>query len=94
MILSVSNPIKVLNFTGDYHEYEITGEDSLGEIYCKRRYKNFFIFHEALMKKFPGLYIPPIPQKHFEHKNDEVISERQYFLDQFLKECCSLVYLA
>ena len=46
------------------------------------------------MKRFPGLYVPPIPEKRGDQKKDEVISERQYFLDQFLKECCSLVYLA
>ena len=48
-----------------------------------------------LINRFPGLYIPPVPKKTTTGKKDEaVVRERKYFLDLFLKECCSLKYLA
>ena len=48
-----------------------------------------------LLNRFPGLYIPPVPKKATTgSKEDATIRERRYFLDLFVKECCSLKYLA
>ena len=48
-----------------------------------------------LVDRFPGLYIPPVPEKTKTKKNDDsTIRDRRYFLDLFLKECCALNYLA
>jgi hypothetical protein len=44
--------------------------------------------------RFPGLYIPPIPNKQSGAKEAETVRERQYFLDAFVKELSSLKYLA
>jgi len=30
---------------------------------CSRRYKAFFTLRAVLVKRFPGLYVPPIPAK-------------------------------
>lgn len=79
---------------GDYHVYPIRGKDSNGEIDITRRFSNFYDFHEALKKRFPGLYIPPVPSKDMGKKNHLVVRDRQYFLDLFCKECCSLAYIA
>ena len=48
-----------------------------------------------LCNRFPGLYIPPVPKKATTGSKDSATTrERRYFLDLFLKECCSLKYLA
>lgn len=68
-----------------HHVYRIKGSDSLGEIDITRRYKEFFLFRECLFKRYPGLFIPPIPPKQATgNKEDGFLAERQYFLDQFL----------
>jgi hypothetical protein len=63
MELQISDPTLVKNTLGDYHEYPITGRDSLGAIECMRRFSHFADFHKVLTERFPGLYIPPIPPK-------------------------------
>jgi len=50
-----------------------------------------------LVNRFPGLYVPPVPGKTHSlthNKDDNLVKERVYFLDLFLKEICSLKYLA
>lgn len=67
----------------------------MGEIEVQRRFNNFHDFRVMLVNRFPGLYIPPVPKKTATGKKDEsVVRERRYFLDLFLKECCSLKYLS
>ena len=64
-------------------------------IECTRRFSNFIDFRTMLLNRFPGLYIPPVSKKTTTGKKDSaVVRERRYFLDLFLKECCSLKYLA
>jgi hypothetical protein len=41
----------------------ISGSDDLGTFEIRRRYNDFFYFRESLAKKWPGVYIPPIPEK-------------------------------
>jgi len=43
--------------------YIIEGSDSLGDFVVTRRYKEFLLIREILFSRYPGLYIPPIPQK-------------------------------
>lgn len=93
MELSVSEPLEKKATLGDYHEYPITGRDSLGAIECFRRYSDFVTFHKVLLERFPGLYIPPIPPKAQDKKGAATLEERRYFLDLFLKESVSLPYL-
>ena len=83
----------------EHHVYPVIGRDSLGDIECQRRFQNFFDFRQMLVNRFPGLYIPPVPQKTgiqttAGKKDIATIRERRYFLDLFLKECASLRYLA
>ena len=44
-------------------QYHIKGFDSLGEIDIFRRYREFDCFREILFKRYPGLFIPPLPIK-------------------------------
>ena len=96
--LQVGEPIVVKSGLKEHHEYQIIGRDSHGDIDCLRRYSHFFEFREMLQRKFPGLYIPPIPKKtnlsKTNHSDASVVAERVYFFDLFVKECCALKYLA
>ena len=93
--MHVGEPQVVKSGLSEYHTYPILGRDSVGEIECSRRFQNFYDFRTMLINRFPGLYIPPVPKKTTTGKKDEaVLRERKYFLDLFLKECCSLKYLA
>ena len=93
--MSVGEPIVVKSGLTEHHEYPIFGRDSQGDIEINRRFQNFFDFRVMLINRFPGLYIPPVPKKTTTGKRDEaVVRERRYFLDLFLKEICSLRYLA
>ena len=96
MELSVLEPVVVKEkLVGEYHAYPIKGYDSKGEIDVRRRFQLFYDFRHVLCKRFPGLYIPPIPKKtHKNKKESQTLLERHYFLDLFLKECASLKYLA
>jgi hypothetical protein len=46
-----------------YTVYHIVGSDSLGAVDVLRRFKEFILLREMLFSRYPGLCIPPIPQK-------------------------------
>jgi sorting nexin-1/2 len=75
--------------------YHIEGWDSLGDIHIKRRFREFYLFKEVLFKRYPGLYIPPIPPKKKNgNKNPEFVHERMFFLNMFMKTIATTLYLA
>jgi hypothetical protein len=58
----VSNEIKGQGMQ-KHTVYLIKGNDSLGEINCFRRYREFLVFRDFLYQRYPGIYIPPVPTK-------------------------------
>jgi len=96
--LYVGEPVAVKSGLTEHHTYPVLGRDSLGDIECSRRFQSFYDFRVMLITRFPGLYIPPVPRKtsgiSSSNKDAATLRERTYFLDLFLKECASLVYLA
>ena len=95
MVLKVGDPILRKAITGDFHEYPITGCDSNGDIETSRRYSLFYELRLALVLKFPGLYVPPLPAKKMTGNKEEfTLVERRHFLNLFLHECTQLKYLA
>jgi len=95
MVLRVEAPVLVKNTLGDFHQYPIKGVDSNGDIECERRISLFYELRVALVMKFPGLYIPPLPEKKLTGKKEElVLLERQHFLNLFCRECANLKYIA
>lgn len=48
-----------------YTCYRIVGNDSIGEIDIERRYREFRYFRQLLFDRYPGLYIPQVPEKQF-----------------------------
>ena len=80
---------------GKHTVYTIVGWDSLGDINIKRRFKEFFLFREVLFKRYPGLYIPPIPPKKKNgNKNPEFVHERMFFLHMFMQAIAKTLYLS
>jgi sorting nexin-1/2 len=95
IILEVGLPKLTKSTFKDYHEYPVTGRDSIDEIDVFRRYSAFEKFRNCLVTRYPGLYIPPIPGKQMAGRKEEAtIKERQYFLNLFLGKCCELNYIA
>jgi sorting nexin-1/2 len=55
----VSNPVKI---TG-HIKYTISGEDSEGLFEEVRRFREFYALRNVLVSRWPGIYIPSIPEK-------------------------------
>lgn len=72
--------------------YLVSGTDELGTFEIRRRYNDFFYLRESLHKKWPGIYIPPIPEKKFtvpdllsrETKMEKISKQEGSFLSIFL----------
>ena len=95
MEVAVSDPILVKQQFKDFHAYPIVGRDSLGDFECQRRFNHFYEFRLALVLRYPGLYIPPLPPKKLSGKGEEItLIERTHFINLFLKECVEHKYIA
>ena len=91
-IFSVTNAHKQQG--KDYVVYTITGQDNDGTFEVFRRYKEFNIFRNVLITRFPGLYVPPIPPKKAMDKSDKrLVEERTQMLNLFMKQLVRCPYL-
>jgi hypothetical protein len=61
VIISVKDP--QIDNAGGFTTYLIMGADKMGTYEIRRRFNDFFLLREALVKQWPGCYIPPIPSK-------------------------------
>ena len=87
---TVTNPIKI----SGHIKYTISGEDSDGMFEETRRYKEFFALRNVLLSRWPGIYIPAIPEKQLVGNKDvKFIEERRGLLERFLKEVSKFDYL-
>lgn len=87
---SVKNPVK----SGGHIRYTITGVDSDGTFEESRRYKEFFALRNTLAQRWPGVYIPAIPEKKLVGNNDDnFVEERRSLLERFMKECGKYDYV-
>jgi sorting nexin-1/2 len=86
----VKNPIKV----GGHIRYTVSGLDIDGSFEESRRYKEFFALRTTLAQRWPGIYIPAIPEKKLVGNNDDgFLEERRHLLERFMKECGRLGYV-
>jgi hypothetical protein len=46
-----------------FYTYLVSGSDDMGPFEIRRRFNDFFYLRESLVKIWPALYIPPIPEK-------------------------------
>ena len=56
---AVTNPMKVNNVI----KYTCQGQDSQGAFEVVRRYNEFYALRAAMVERWPGCYIPCIPEK-------------------------------
>ena len=62
--------------TNKHIQYNIKGKDNIGDIDIFRRYREFDLFYESLFKRYPGLYIPPLPPK------QQTGNKKELFIDE------------
>jgi sorting nexin-1/2 len=87
---TVSNPVKIQG----HIKYTVTGEDAQGEFTEVRRYKEFFALRNILVQRWPGVFIPAIPEKQIlGNKDDQFVEERRLLLERFMKEISKFEYL-
>ena len=68
MLISVSEPVKQGEGLSGYISYKINTETSWPcfnqrEFSVIRRYNDFLWLHQHLCQDFPGLVVPPLPEK-------------------------------
>ena len=86
----VTNPAKV----GGVNKYEVRGVDEEGDFTTIRRYREFDALAQVIKNRWPGIYVPSIPEKKFmQDKNNEFIEERRTLLERFMKECAKFDYI-
>ena len=63
--INVKNPtlMKESVMTKTYIIYDIEGADKHGNFQVKRRFKDFFELRTRLVENWPGVLIPPLPEK-------------------------------
>ena len=80
---TVSSPVKI----GGHIKYTVTGVDGDGPFEEVRRFSQFFALKHALSSRWPGVYIPSLPEKKLVGNNDDkFIEERRSLLERFMKE--------
>jgi hypothetical protein len=98
MHFTVSNPTKV----GSVIKYSVVGQDSEGRFESQRRFNEFYTLRKVLKERWPGCYIPCIPEKKSVNidlsksnplewslagnKDGIFIEERRALLERFLRE--------
>jgi hypothetical protein len=64
------------------------------KITVERRYREFDSLREALLARWPGIYIPCLPPKHNAGNNNlKVVNERIKYLSYFLNCIAKVTYL-
>ena len=63
MELKITSNVMVGSGMDRHVEYIVNGFDSIGEITCQRRYRDFDKFRDLLVSRYAGLFIPPLPPK-------------------------------
>lgn len=76
-----------------YVVYHICGADKNGPIDVYRRFNEFYKMRVALIKRFPGCFIPSIPVKEISIVDDEIANKRQRYLNDFVRKMSKLSHL-
>lgn len=89
-LFSVSNPVK----SGGHIKYSVSGVDMDGPFDEVRRYRDFFALKNGLTQRWPGIFIPALPEKKLVGNNDDkFVEERTNLLERFMKELAKYDYL-
>ena len=90
MQFSVTNPMKIQG----HIKYTVKGVAEEGSFEQVRRYSEFFALRNMLCLRWPGIYIPAIPEKkRIGNKDDKFVEERRSMLENFLKQVAKYEYI-
>ena len=92
MSFTVTNPVDQDGVTF----YTVNGQDSQGSFEVKRRYNEFEVFRSALVERWPGCYVPYIPEKAGmtqDNKGGNFIEERRALLARFIREIAQFEFI-
>jgi sorting nexin-1/2 len=79
---------------GGHIKYTVTGVDGDGQFEEVRRFSQFFALKHALSSRWPGIYIPALPEKKLVgNSDDKFIEERRSLLERFMKEIGKYDYI-
>jgi len=89
-LFSVTNPMK----SGGHIKYTVSGVDMDGPFEDVRRFRDFFALKNGLTQRWPGIFIPALPEKKLVGNNDDkFVEERRSMLERFMKELAKFDYL-
>ena len=91
---TVSNPVKTPGTQG-FVRYTVTGTDDEGDFSEVRRFREFFELQKVLRIRWPGCYIPSIPEKKIQvgQADNAFVEERRSLLERFMKEIAVYDYI-
>lgn len=79
---------------GNVIKYTVIGKDSEGKFEIQRRYNEFLALNRVLNERWPGCYVPAIPEKQMlGDKEDGFVEERRQLLERFIRECAKYEFL-
>ncbi len=77
-----------------FFTYLIRGEDRIGPFEVRRRFNEFFLVRETILKRWLGLYVPPVPEKKaVGNKDTRFLEDRRRGLDYFARRMATIKYL-
>jgi hypothetical protein len=87
---TVLNPVKI----GGHIKYSVSGVDDEGDFTDVRRFREFHALGQVLRTRWPGCYVPSIPEKKVVGQNNEqFVEERRVLLERFMKEIAKYDYI-
>jgi len=93
-VITVCNPVTKEETFGKYTAYTIKGTDKNGPFEVIRRYSDFDKIRHVLGKRWPGVYIPPIPSKKIVKNLDSgFVEDRLKGLEFFCKNVSRIIFL-
>lgn len=93
IFILVSNPSEVKSSSmNKFLVYTVKGKDALGNFEVQRRFNEFYTLRESLLQIWPGLYIPPLPDKLVNPTGDQLL-ERVRLLNIFVMKMAQIKYL-
>ena len=72
---------------GGHIVYVVKGKDTNGEFEVKRRFNEFFLLQDCLVKRWPGILLPQMPPKKAVGNKDIVfLQERRFYLERYIRK--------
>ena len=72
----------------------MSGVDDEGDFSEVRRFREFHALAQVLRTRWPGIYVPSMPEKKIVNSNSEAfVEERRSLLERFMKEIAKFDYI-